>query len=195
MRADSLARHIAKPYAWLSVISGAQIFSGNIMSSNPVRRFFFPALNKRYFIRLTLLGLACYVIFGHLLIPLRIQGMSMEPTYHDRSFAFCWRLQYLFSAPKRFDVVTLRFAGRRVMLLKRIVALEGETVEFRKGLLYVNGNLTSEPYVHHLSDWQLPPRTIAPGHVYVVGDNRGTSMARHQFGEINMKRIVGGVIP
>lgn len=81
------------------------------------------------------------------------------------------------------------------MLLKRIVALEGETVEFRKGLLYVNGHVTSEPYVRYPSDWQLPPRAIAPGHVYVVGDNRGTSMARHQFGEINMKRIVGGVIP
>lgn len=81
------------------------------------------------------------------------------------------------------------------MLLKRIVALEGETVEFRKGLLHVNGIVINEPYVRYPSDWQLPPRTIAPGHVYVVGDNRGTDMARHQFGEINIKRIVGGVLP
>lgn len=81
------------------------------------------------------------------------------------------------------------------MLLKRIVALAGETVEFRKGLLYVNGNLLEEPYVQYRSDWQLPPRTIAPGHLYVVGDNRGTSMARHQFGEVNINRIVGGVLP
>ena len=165
------------------------------MPSNLIRRFFFPTLNKRYLIRLSLLVLVCYVIFGHLIIPLRIQGMSMEPTYHDRSFAFCWRLQYVFSAPKRFDVVTIRFSGKRVMLLKRIVALEGETVEFRKGLLYLNGDIIDEPYVRYPSDWQLPPRTIAPGHVYVVGDNRGTSMARHQFGEVNMNRIVGGVFP
>ena len=81
------------------------------------------------------------------------------------------------------------------MLLKRIVALEGETVEFRKGLLYVNGNVISEPYVQFTSDWDLPPRVIAPGHVYVVGDNRGTSMDHHRFGEIDMKRIVGGVFP
>jgi signal peptidase I len=165
------------------------------MPSSPIRRFFFPALNKRFFLRLLLLSLACYIIFGHLLIPLRIQGMSMEPTYQDGSYALCWRLQFLFSAPKRFDVVTVRFSGRRVMLLKRIVALAGETVEFRKGLLYVNGNRVEEPYVHYRSDWQLPQRTIAPGHIYVVGDNRGTSMARHQFGEVNMNRIVGGVLP
>lgn len=92
-------------------------------------------------------------------------------------------------------MVTVRFSGRRVMLLKRIVALPGETVEFRKGLLYVDGKVVEEPYVRNRSDWELLPRTIAPGHVYVVGDNRGTSMARHQFGEINIKRIVGGVVP
>lgn len=80
------------------------------------------------------------------------------------------------------------------MLLKRVIALQGETVEFREGKLYVDGNLIEEPYVIHGSDWKLTPRTIAPGHVYVVGDNRGTSMARHRFGQVNMDRIVGGVL-
>jgi signal peptidase I len=164
------------------------------MSSSPIHRFFFPTLNKRFFIRIILVALTCYLIFGHLLIPLRIQGLSMEPTYHDGSFTFCWRPQYLFSPPERFDVVAVRFSGRRVMLLKRVVALPGETVEFRKGELYVDGNLIVEPYVHHRANWELPPRTIAPGHVYVVGDNRGTPMSLHKFGETNIKRIVGGVL-
>ena len=81
------------------------------------------------------------------------------------------------------------------MLLKRVVALPGETVEFRTGFLYVNGNVIEEPYVHHRSDWELSQRTVAPGHIYVVGDNRGTPMAHHRFGEVNLKRIVGGVFP
>ena len=165
------------------------------MSSSPIRRFFFPSLNKRYFLRLLLVALTCYLIFGHLLIPLRIRGFSMDPAYRSNTFAFCWRLQYLFSSPERFDVVAVRFSGRQVMLLKRIVALPGETVEFRTGFLYVNGSPIEEPYVHHRSDWELPPRTVSPDHVYVVGDNRGTSMARHQFGEVNINRIVGGVVP
>ncbi|WP_240744866.1 signal peptidase I [Desulforhopalus sp. IMCC35007] len=179
----------------LGLLNITPIFSDPIMPSSPIRRFFFPALTKRFFLRLLLLSLACYIIFGHILIPLRIQGMSMEPTYQDGSYALCWRLQFLLSPPKRFDVVTVRFSGRRVMLLKRVVALVGETVEFRNGLLYVNGNPVEEPYVHYRSDWQLPQRTVAPGHIYVVGDNRGTPMARHQFGEVNMNRIVGGVLP
>ncbi len=164
------------------------------MSSNPLRHFFFPSLNRRYLTRLLLLGIICYLLFGFLLIPLRIQGHSMVPTYHDGSFAFCWRLQYLFSPIQRFDIVTVRYTGRSVMLLKRIIALPGETLEFRQGKLYVNEQLIEEPYVHHHSDWNLAPRIIAPGHVYVVGDNRGTSMSRHRFGQVRIDRIVGGVV-
>lgn len=165
------------------------------MPAFSLRRFFVPTLNKRYFIRLVLVALASYLIFGYLLIPLRIQGVSMEPTYHDRTYAFSWRLQYAFAPIKRFDVVTVRYSGRRVMLLKRVVALPGETVEFRKGYLYVDGKLIDEPYVRHRVAWELAPRTVASGHVYVVGDNRGTPMDRHQFGETSLHRIVGGVFP
>ncbi len=119
----------------------------------------------------------------------------MDPTYRDGSFALCYRLQYLFSSPERSDMVTVRFAGNRVMLLKRIVALPGDTVEFKQGLLYINGTPIEEPYVKHRSSWNLAPRIVEAGNVYVVGDNRGTVITRHRFGQIAVERIVGGVIP
>ncbi len=159
-----------------------------------VKQFFLPAFNKRYLFRILLLALNCYLIFTYLLIPLRIQGQSMEPTYTDNSFAFCWSLQYLLSPPERLDVVTIRYSGRKVMLLKRIIALPGETVAFKNGLLFVNGKLQAEPYVHYHSNWDLPTRTVKPGHVYVVGDNRGTEMSLHHFGQVKIERIVGGVL-
>lgn len=81
------------------------------------------------------------------------------------------------------------------MLLKRIIGLAGDTIEFRKGVLYVNGKRTPEPYVRHTSTWDLPERTVKPNHVYVVGDNRGTVMSRHRFGQTAVSRIIGGVIP
>lgn len=119
----------------------------------------------------------------------------MAPTYDDGSFALCWRLQYFFSPPKRGDVVTIRFAGTNVMLLKRIVGLAGDTVSFRNGQLYINQNPVSEPYVINNSRWQLAEREIKPGYVYVVGDNRGTPMQQHKFGQVKSTRIIGGVIP
>ena len=77
------------------------------------------------------------------------------------------------------------------MLLKRIVALAGETVEFRDGVLYVDGKARSEPYVLYKSSWTLPPREVAPGHVYVVGDNRRMPMEQHKFGQVAVSRIIG----
>ncbi len=163
-------------------------------TSNPLRKFLFPALTRNYLKRLIFLGLGTYIFFSHVLIPLRIQGHSMDPTYRDGSFAFCSRQQYLFSEIERFDVVTIRFSGHNVMLLKRVIALAGDTLEFREGTLYINGEQVEEPYVQHHSSWNLPVRKIKPGFVYVVGDNRGTSMARHKFGQVRIDRIIGGVI-
>lgn len=163
-------------------------------TSERIGKFLMPPLRKSYLIRLILLAGGCYLIFSFLLIPLRIQGQSMEPAYEDGSFALCWRLRYLFSPPRQGDIVTVRFSGHRVMLLKRIVALPGETIEFREGILYRNGKPVEEPYVRYRAPWNLAPRKVAPDHVYVVGDNRGTPMDRHRFGQVKMDRIVGGVV-
>lgn len=119
----------------------------------------------------------------------------MEPTYKDGSFALCWRLQYFFSVPKRGDIVTVRFAGKKVMLLKRILGLPGDTIAFRAGQLYVNNQKLDEPYVVHRSPWNLPERTVKPGHVYLIGDNRETIMKRHKFGQVEISRLIGSVIP
>ncbi len=163
--------------------------------SDALQKFFFPSFSRAFLLRILLLACATWLIFSFLLIPLRIEGQSMVPTYRDGSFTLCWRLQYLFSPPKRGDVVTVRFAGKNIMLLKRIVGLAGDTVSFRSGQLYINNNPVSEPYVIHKSKWQLAERRVKPGHVYVVGDNRGTSMQRHKFGQVKSERIIGGVYP
>jgi signal peptidase I len=78
------------------------------------------------------------------------------------------------------------------MLLKRIVALEGEELEFRGGILHVNGEAIDEPYVRYKSDWNLPPRKVERGNVYVVGDNRGVPMDHHYLGQTPRGRIIGG---
>ena len=156
-----------------------------------VRQFFFPPLTRKFLIRVSLVALFAYLFFSHLCIPLRIRGSSMEPTYRNGSFNFCWRLRYLFSKPKRHDIVVVRFAGKKVMLLKRVAAMEGEQVEFREGKLLVNRKEIDEPYVRNPCNWNLPPRQVEKGCVYVVGDNRNMLMKYHRFGQTSIKRIVG----
>ena len=163
-----------------------------IATGRAIRRFFFPELTAGFFIRMGLVVFSAYLFFGFVCLPFRIQGASMEPTYRDGDFHFCWRGRYLFSDPNRNDVVTIRFAGSRVMLLKRIVALEGEEVEFRDGKLYVNGEEIEEPYVRYRRDWNLPARRVEKGNVFVVGDNRGVAIENHELGQTSRGRIIGG---
>jgi len=156
-----------------------------------IRQFFFPSLTPKFLIRVCLVALSAYLFFGYLCIPFTIQGISMEPTYHDGGMNFCWRLPYFFSEPKKHDVVVVRFAGSKVMLLKRVVALEDEQVEFRDGKLYVDGKGMDEPYVRFPCDWNLPSRRVGKDCVYVIGDNRSMSIESHHFGQTSKSRMMG----
>jgi signal peptidase I len=158
---------------------------------NKIRQFFFPSITPRFLIRVSLVALLAYLFFDYLCTPFSIRGISMEPTYHNRGVNFCWRLRYLFSEPKRHDVVAVRFAGSKVMLLKRVIAREGEQVEFRDGKLFVDGREIEEPYVRYPCNWNLSPRRIEKDCVYVVGDNRSMPIEDHYFGQASKSRIMG----
>lgn len=156
-----------------------------------IRRFLLPPISPKILLRIVLVALCAYVFFGHICIPFRIKGRSMEPTYHNGGFNFCWRPAYFFTAPARHDLVLVRLAGSKVMLLKRVVALEGQRVEFRNGKLFVNGLEVDEPYVRYPCNWNLPPRQVREGYLYVVGDNRTMPMTNQSFGQALSERIIG----
>ena len=77
------------------------------------------------------------------------------------------------------------------MILKRLIAKEGDTVEFRNGKLILNGREQEEPYIKGPSDWNLPPRTVEKDHYYLVGDNRSVPMQRHIFGQMHKRYLQG----
>ncbi len=159
--------------------------------SQRVKRFFFPKLDRRYALRITALAASAFVFFGYVVTPFYIYGESMAPSYGARGITFGWRLAYLLSEPQRGDVVIIRVAGARVALLKRIVALPGEEVQFRDGVLLIDSVELDEPYVVKPSDWNLAPRVVDEDHFYVVGDNRSTPIGFHHFGQVNRNRIIG----
>jgi signal peptidase I len=165
--------------------------SGQMSSKPNLKQFFFPAITKRYLFRILVVALLAFAFFHFICTPFRIKGHSMEPTYMNGGFNFCFRLQYVFSKPDRQDVVAIRLAGESVILLKRVVALEGDVVEFRSGKLLVNEEIVGEPYVRFPSNWNLPPREVDKGHVYVVGDNRSVPIEVHRFGQTPVERIIG----
>ena len=129
-----------------------------------------------------------------LLLPIRVQGPSMSPTYADNGVNLVNRLAYTFHEPRRGDVVAIRLAGPSLMLMKRIVGLPGETVEFAGGRVFINGRLLDEPYVKHSCRWELPPQKLQTNEFFVVGDNRSMRAADHTFGAATRERILGRVL-
>lgn len=138
---------------------------------------------------LLLVGIAKFV-----LVPIRLEGISMFPTYRSSQVDFVNRLAYLFHPPQRGDIVCIRLAGTHVMYCKRIVGLPGETVAFHQGRLLINGHVLEEPYVKGPCDWELPPEKVGPDEYYVVGDNRTMSFFDHEQGRADRSRIVGKVL-
>jgi signal peptidase I len=142
-------------------------------------------------IRVLVLVLVTVVTFKFVLIPVRVTGISMEPTYHDHTINFINRLSYLHSEPRHGDVVGIRFAGDRLMLLKRIVGLPGETISYSGGHVCINGVRQDEPYLKLCTDWEMGGRTLGPDEYYVVGDNRSMPQENHMEGITKRWRIVG----
>jgi signal peptidase I len=148
--------------------------------------------------------------------PYRIPSPSMEPALHCAKPAdFCQgrfsdrvianRLAYRFGEPKRGQIVVFRaperaqrcgLSGEGSTFVKRIVGLPGELVSERDGVIHINGGRLMESYVdpslrgHESDRW---PR-VAPGHYFVLGDNRIHSCDSRTWGTVPRGNLIGPVI-
>ncbi len=141
--------------------------------------------------RIAVLGITCLVTFKFILLPIRVDGISMMPTYHTGQVNCVNRLAYLRHEPQRGDIVSVRLAGTSVMYMKRIIGLPGETVAFHNGHAFINDRQLAEPYVIFSCDWEKEPVQCSPTQYYVVGDNRSMPFEFHTKGRAERNHIVG----
>jgi signal peptidase I len=150
--------------------------------------------------RLAVLVVTCIVVFRLILLPVRVEGISMQPTYRNGSVNFVNRLAYWRHGPKRGDVVGIRLSDPSIMwpslmYLKRVIGLPGETVTFVNGTVYINGRALNEPYEPpNDCDWDLPPVKLGPTEYFVVGDNRAMPAQFHEHGKVESDHIVGKAV-
>ena len=150
---------------------------------------------KRTLVRIVILVAMAFLGRAFVLLPVKVVGPSMSPTYLDHSIHIINRLAYLFHEPQRGDAVAIRLlAGGHIMYLKRIIGLPGETVAFHHGQLYINGRPQEEPYVVSRSDWEHEAEAVKSNQYYVVGDNRGMAYDDHDKGRPTRDLIVGKVL-
>lgn len=142
-------------------------------------------------IRIGVLVLAAVLIFGFVLMPIQIQGVSMFPMAKEGEIHCVNRLAYLSHAPARFHVVALRPVKGGPVLLKRVIGLPGEVVEMRRGVPHVDGQALEEPYVRGRGTWEEHPVKLGPEQYLVMGDNRSMERASHSHGYAERWMIVG----
>ena len=129
--------------------------------------------------------------------PVRIEGNSMAPLLSDHELILINRLAYHFEPVKRGDVVVFSYPlDRTKSFIKRIVALPGETVEIRQGVVYVNGDPLPEPYVP--SEYEDPkdcgPMRVPNDSYFVMGDHRISLSDSRVFGPVASRSIFGRAV-
>jgi signal peptidase I len=154
---------------------------------------------KNTLIRIVVLVAVCFVVFNFILLPIRVDGISMLSTYRDGQINFVNRLAYRRHEPQRGDVVSIRLADLEVshphvLYMKRIVGLPGETVSFVGGQLLIDGKVLDETYVKKFCDWEIGPVKLEPDQYFVVGDNRSMPEALHKKGGAYRWQIMGKVL-
>jgi signal peptidase I len=155
---------------------------------------------KNTLLRILVLLVVSLVTFRFILLPIRVEGISMQPTYYDHQIDCVNRLAFLFHEPRRGDVVGVRYSNPgmfsvpSLMLLKRVIGLPGETVSFHQGHAYINGQLLDEPYLKNPCDWEHAPTQCGSDEYYVVGDNRSMPFEFHTKGRFARDHIVGKIL-
>ncbi len=159
-----------------------------------IRRFVFGQNPRRTAVRVLVLAAVSFITFRWVLIPIRTEGSSMLPTYTPDKLHFVNRLAYGAAGPARGDVVAIQMAGPHVLYVKRIVGLPGERVAIAGGQVQINGTSLPEPYVRHRRPWDVAEVTLGSREYFVIGDNRGMSVGDHDFGRVQVNRILGRVV-
>jgi signal peptidase I len=149
---------------------------------------------KRTLVRLVVLVAASYLVFGFILLPIRVLGISMLPTYHDNRINFVNRLAYFAHEPKRGDIVAVRTTGLHILYMKRVIGLPGESVAFHDGHAFINGQMLEEPYLKYSCEWEIPPQKLGGREYFLVGDNRSMAPGDHYKFKAPRDRIVGKVL-
>lgn len=140
-----------------------------------------------------LLLVLVFLLFRFVIGVSFVKGNSMESTLHSGEMVLYTRLH---SICERGDVVSVKIPSGEYYV-KRIIAVEGDTIDIRDGQVYINGQLLEEPYIDGET---LPqngrvkyPFTVGNEQIFVMGDNRKDSMDSRSFGVVGERQIKGKI--
>jgi|GEM_PF-123138 signal peptidase I, bacterial type len=140
---------------------------------------------------------AVFLLTSFVIRPVQVKGNSMYPELSDTSVGFSNVVGYNISGLKRFDIVIIYVAEKDEYLVKRVIGLPGETVSYKDGKLYINGEYVKEDFLDqtYVSSYNgtfmadVSPITIGDDEYYCLGDNRPHSSDSRYYGPFKKENI------
>lgn len=160
---------------------------------------------KTYFVSLALALLIRFTIVEPRFIP----SLSMYPTFDvgdqlavekvTKRLKPLYRNEVVvFQPPQSFrDIMENQYGDKtksKEALIKRIVAVENDKVEVKRGKLYVNNVQQEEPWTAEDAFYTFGPVLVPPGNVLVLGDNRNHSLDGHIWGFLPVQNVIGRAV-
>jgi len=146
------------------------------------------------------LAVILYVGISFAVQAVHVEGLSMFATLDNDDYLIANKIDYRLHAPQRGDIIILRPpTDNSKDFIKRVIALPGERLLIRDGIVYINGHKLEEPYLpeawttlNNPAPYSVGDGVVIPANEYfVMGDNRNRSEDSRIFGPISRDRIDG----
>ena len=153
----------------------------------------------RELLEVIVLAVILYFGISFAVQTVHVEGLSMFATLDDNDYLIANKIDYRLHAPQRGDIIILRPpTDNSKDFIKRVIALPGEKLLIRDGIVYINGKRLQEPYLPEA--WTVlnncptdgtDGSVVPPNEYFVMGDNRNRSQDSRVFGFIGRDRIDG----
>ena len=123
----------------------------------------------------------------------QVVGPSMNATLQDQDVMILLKSHYRLFPVERNDIIAFKYEDTKY-LVKRVIGLPGESIEYKENVLYINGEAVEDKYAKgKTGDFKLNYDKIPEDKYLVLGDNREDSVDSREFGLIDKKDIMGKV--
>lgn len=126
-----------------------------------------------------------------LVTPAAVSGSSMESTLNNHDLVIINKLVYRIKPIERFDIVVVNNDEDNDRIIKRVIGLPNETIEYKDNKLYINGELIETKLsFKETDDFKVETKD---DEYFVLGDNRPVSKDSRILGNFSKKDIIGRV--
>ena len=141
---------------------------------------------KEYFWYIIIL-IVVILVKSFVVSTVRVNGNSMYKTLHNKDLMILNKIKYNFKNVERFDIVVVKYENHYI--IKRVIALPGEVIEYKDNVLYINDRKVQDKYNSiEQDDFSLE---LGNDEYFVMGDNRGDSLDSRIIGPIDKDDIMG----